>query len=166
MIFGLLVNLITPWNAPWSFYKRRVYLKRPPGITPTLFEIDRSDSSVFIPKHLLCSHFLFVVGGCNSLFCSLFFGNYMRIVAENYEREVEEDTQKFYQEQYGCQSFDQLLNSTNNDSSGIYQPSHVTHSQSARYQEQPVEAVAIPIDSNQQYTYVEVARDIPSRNKL
>lgn len=173
IISGLLVNLIVPWHAPYSFYKTRVYLKRPPGSSPVILEIDYSDSSLFIPKHIILSHFLFVATGINSLFCSLIYEDYMRIVAAKYEREIEQDTIKFYQETYGCQGLDQLLynSNANNDSGRMYQPSNIAHSQSTRYQE-PVhqetihQAIAIPIDSDQQCNYVQVVREIPTQNKV
>jgi len=138
------------------------------------------DTTMFIPKYIICSHFLFISGGINSLFYSLFFEDYMRIVVAYYENEVEKDTLKFYQESFQCPGFDQLLYNASGGSGGSnggsrsgggggsgsrsYQPANIATSQNnGNSRQQPIirEAVAVPIDSNQPYTYAQVAYEVP-----
>ena len=161
---GLLGNLIIPWNAPYSFYKTRVYLKRPPGSKPIVFDMQCGDTTMFIPKYIICSHFLFISGGINSLFYSLFFEDYMRIVVANYENEVEKDTLKFYQESFQCPGFDQLLYNASGGSGGSRSGGGGGGGNS-RQQSVIREAVAVPIDSNQPYTYAQVAYEVPQQQE-
>lgn len=160
LLIGMIGNLIIPWNAPFSFYKTQVILKRPPGSKAPIFQIECCNSmgNLHIPKHIICKKFLLIGGGYSSLFCSLLFEDYTRIIVSEYENEVETDTITFFQQTYNCPSFDQLLYSYSGGGQS-YQPSSVAFSQ----QPQIHQAIAVPVNPNiQNGTYVQVAFQVPT----
>ena len=154
ILFGMIGNLFVPWNAPFSFYKTRVILKRPPGSKPINIEIECCNS-IGIPKYIVCKKLLIVGGGFYSLFSSLLFEDYMRIIVSEYESEVNKDTIKFFQETYNCPSFEQLLYGGGRQVA--YQPSTVVFNQQPQIQS----AVAVPVSSTEQpVAYVQVAYQV------
>ena len=150
LVFGMICNIIIPWNAPVSFYKTQVVLKRPPpGPKHLQFQVECCNN-LPVPKYIICKKFL-IVGGCfHALSYSLFFENCFPLIVSEYEREVETDTIKFFQQTYNCQSFDQLLCSYGRGEA--YQPT----------EPQIQQAYAVPVNPNNQATYVQVAYQVPN----